>query len=785
MKRTGMTALFFVSGACGLVYEVVWMRRLSLFFGSDIYSSSITLAAFMGGLSLGAYLASRVVDRIRGHIVWYAVLELLIGVYALLFPTLLGLFDPLIAGAYGRWAVQASVDYHLVRTAVAFLTLLIPTALMGATLPLVLKAFTGRLEAFGETAGHFYAVNTLGALTGVVASTFVLIPNLGLNATTVVAIALNVGVAAVILFSRRAFGTDVPADEVHPPQNQTPDTVPERLRRVALSAIAISGFGSLALEVVWTRILIRSFSGTVYAFSLMLVTVLLGIALGSTLIAREIPSPARAARLLADLQAAIALSVAIAACLWFLIPSLYGAFVWGFTAINPALFGFGSLLGILVISVLFMLPAFALLGAAFPGALKVVHRGTALTGEAVGRVAFVNTLGCVAGALTAGFVLIPLIGSQASLLLLALVFFVNGWSVQRALEAGMPPRFRLLAAVLACGAVIGLLLPAQTVLNYNSQQGSAPRVIFHAEGMSAVVDVLETPSGVKVLSIDGNVEADTSLPQRRHFVLKAHLPMFALPAGQKSVLIVGLGLGITTSSLLKHADVAEIDVVELLPGIVKAQEHLHDVNGGVLDDPRLKLHVDDGRSFLKFSGKQYDLITADPIHPRISGVGVLYTKEYYELIRQHLKDSGVVLQWMPFYSMSPASLDVAIRTMAEVFPDTSVWYVPGHLMLLARRSGKTVFDTGSLERQFADPAIAADLSSIGIQGIPDFLNVEILSPDDLQRFLHRPGSPATLNTEDLPYLEYRTPFEFLKTPEENLAAILPFASHAGNRRFDY
>jgi spermidine synthase len=789
------TLLFFLSGAAALAYQVVWMRKLSLFLGSDIYSSSITLAAFMGGLALGGYVASRFVDRVTYHVVYYGVLEILIGLFALSFDRLLLLFDPVIASAYARLFDQSQLSYNLLRSGIVFTVLLIPTTMMGATLPLILKAFSRRAAKLGEVTGHFYAVNTFGALSGVLFSAFVLLPRLGLRNTGLVAVTVNVAIGAAILllclrsgfraefFIRpgvRASGDKVP-EAAEPDTDAAPPPPVPRWRTAALVAIGISGFGGLALEVVWTRVLIQSFSATVYSFGMMLVGFLLGIALGSKAVAPHIRTPERAVGLLAKIEIGLSVSVAILAGLSFLIPSLFGTLVWRMSALSPALFGLASVLGALLVSMVFVLPSTMLLGAAFPAALRAYNVNLGSTGRDSGRIAFINTTGAVTGALVAGFVLIPLMGSRNGLMLLSAVFFLNGSYVQfctlsprgRALRGFVLPRAAYVAVLFV---VVAPLIPSRTVLNYNVQHSSRPDIVFHSEDAFGLVDVVRTPEDKTILAIDGNIEADNTLTQLRHFVLKGHLPLM-FSSEPKEVLIVGLGLGITTASVLKHADVHRVDVVELLPSVVEAQKYLEDINGDVLADPRLKLHVDDGRNFLRNTENRYDMITADPVHPRISGVGVLYTREYYRLIRDHLEDDGVVLQWMPLYSISETSFEVAARSMFEVFPHTSVWYVPGHILFLGAKTAPPKFDYEVLKSKMADRTIAADLKAVGIQSILGLMRLQIMAPSDLRGFLNRDGAGEMVNTEDLPYLEYHTPFEFLTSPESNLSSLLPFAGN--------
>jgi spermidine synthase len=272
--------------------------------------------------------------------------------------------------------------------------------------------------------------------------------------------------------------------------------------------------------------------------------------------------------------------------------------------------------------------------------------------------------------------------------------------------------------------------------------------------------------------VNGTMEADTTYAQRRHFILKADLPLLLHPA-PRDVAVVGLGLGITLGATARFPDVEKVQVVELNPEMVKAHGYLEDVSGRVLSNPKVKVRIDDGRNFLAMSGEQFDIITADPIHPRVSGVGYLYTNEYYENLKQRLNAGGVVCQWMPMYRISKQSFDVAFRTFVSVFPNASFWYVRGHGLFVATQ-GPFIVNFVDLERRIADPVVQADLASINIHGPLEFLSYMLMGPDEIRAYLAANPS-AVLNTDDNAYLEYHTPFEFLEPTRKIIDGLLPYA----------
>jgi spermidine synthase len=781
--------LFFLSGFTSLVYQVMWMRRLSLFFGSDIYSAAITLSAFMGGLALGSGIAERVVDRLPRPLRWYGLIEIAIGLYALAFHRLLGAFEPLLRDVYVATFDAAPELYHTVRVAVAAGMLLVPTALMGATLPLVVRSFVRTDRELGELGGFFYAINTIGALAGTLAATFVLFPSWGANATTMVAVALNVvvGLLAVVLSDtaqkgavapRRRSGQETPAAVSIPSAAGSASGFNERHASAALWGIGVSGLAALSLEVIWTRILTQSFSATVYSFATMLACVLLGIALGSRIAGPWVDRERHPLRLLGSIELGIGVWVLFLPLATLIAPTLFGVWVWAGTRVLDDNFAAASVIAMFATSGVFMLPPTILLGATFPVAVRICTPEPSRAGFGTGRVYAANTAGAILGSLLAGFVLVPALGGRGSLTVAGMIFVANGvLLLQQAWGASWSPlrdKRVMLPAVIGSGAaLLALALPRQTVLNYNVQASAQPEVIYHGEGVSHSVDIVRSAAGHVVMMVDGNIEADTSFVQRRHFILKGHLPLL-LHQSPREVAVIGLGLGITLSATVRNPEVDEIQLIELAPEIVEAHAYLKEVTGDVLGQRKVTLRIDDGRNFLAMTERRFDMITADPIHPRITGVGYLYTKEYYESLRRRLKPDGVVCQWMPMYHVSRESFDAAFRTFASVFEDATFWYVRGHGLFVAGARPVSI-DLPRLRERLADESVAADLASIDINGAEQLLAHLLMGPAQIQAYLAQSGRPL-VNTDDNAYLEYHTPFEFLRTTKDVLTGLVP---HAG------
>lgn len=776
-----ITVLFFLSGAAGLVYQVLWMRHLGLFLGSDMYGVSMILGTFMGGLALGSLAGGAVGERTRRPLMLYGVAELGIGAFALVFGTLLRVFEPVLGSMYPADASAPSFPYQLVRIVLASGSLLVPTTLMGATLPLILRHFVRSRSVVGERAAFFYAANTLGALTGTLIAGFLLLPYLGMSRSTALIAALNllIGITCIVLGAR----SPLPEEQASPAagEEQRIDTLPpmqasdrRRIARAALVALGISGFASFALEVVWTRILLISFSATVYSFASMLACFLFGIFLGSMLVARIVDKHDDPLRLFSYLELGTGLSVAALCLLINAVPDFFGGLLATMAALLPEGSGSALILSTLVASLLLLIAPTTLLGATFSVALRAYTMNVSRIASRTGNLYFSNTFGAILGSIVGGLVLVPTLGTRVTLAAIALLFSAVGVYLFLASPAARRPGSRRLPAgiVLAtvAGTAVALALPYRVALNFNQNAGAQTQLLYHGEGIQNIIDVVRSRSGVTSLIIGGNVEADDGETQRSHFLLKAHLPLLFLEEPIE-VLVVGLGMGITLNATTRHQGVERIDVVELSPEILEAQQALREVNDDVVNNPLVNVRIDDGRAYMRRSRKRYDMITADPIHPKVSRVGYLYTREYYESIRARLEEGGVVCQWMPLYQISPKRLRSAMKTFVEVFPNATFWYVMRHGLFVAKMDSAEI-DFEQLHRKFAEqPALREDLASIGIDSPEELLGHLLLGPDEIRAFVEADGG-APSNTDDYPYLEYFVPRDLFARPLANVQAIV-------------
>ena len=775
---------FFLSGAVSLTLQVAWVKALSLFFGADAYSASITLSVFMGGLALGSYLASGFAERSPRPLALYGLCEILIALSAYMVPIILAAFQNEYREVYNASFESSKTVSYLFKTGIAIAALLVPTALMGATLPLVVRAFSRDVNEVGRQAGTFYAYNTIGALTGTIVAGFILLPGLGTDTTVtlIVGVGLTVGTGSILVDAFGSFHRLTPLSDIPTPPR--PDAGSRR--RVILITAALSGLAALALEVVWMRVLVQSFSGTVYAFSIMLASFLFGIYYGSMTAAKYVDTSADPVDTLIRLQFGLGLSIAIVAVVSYAVPTLFGILVWGGTTLTGGAFATVSVVAQFIVAGLLILAPTLLLGATYPYAVRAYTGPVEGVAVGTGRVLAANTAGSVAGALLGGFVILPLAGARDGMLTIALIFVLNGAILvitQRAHNQAFTWKKPVYTAMLSATAVFILLatiLPRQTVVNYNLQQSTTPDVVYHGDGVTNSIDIVRSGDGNTIMMINGNIESDTTFIQRRHFILKGHLPLL-LHADPSDVAVVGLGLGITLAATTNHPGVENIQLIELSPEMLDAHEYLRNVTDDVLSNPLVDILIDDGRNFMTMSDETFDVITADPVHPRISGIGYLYTKEYYKTILSRLRPGGIVVQWLPMYNISPTSFDAAFRTFTEVFPHATFWYVRGHGLLVATDVPLSV-DCRTLMADFSTPAVKSDLASIDIDSPEELMGFLLMDEAHIAKYLRR-NFDRQIVTDDNAYLEYQTPFEFMGRTESIVPDLIDHAGWDEDRIF--
>ncbi len=763
--------LFFASGFCGLVYEVVWMRHLSLIFGNTVYATATVLAGFMGGLAIGSLLFGKVADRVKNPLRLYGILELIIGALALLFPLILRGLMPL----YLWYAKISDSSYHALSFAQSLLlvgVLLVPTTLMGGTLPVLTKYFSREFSSLGRSLSLLYGLNTLGAVIGCAAAGFWLIGSLGVRTTTGIAVAINVvvGIIALVLGKQTNAGeNETPEAESTPPTNPKPIW----FRRLLLALFAVSGLAAMAYEVLWTRVLTFLAGGTSYSFTVMLTTYLLGLALGSLLIARLVDRTKRLVEVFSVLQLLIGLGVlATLAAAPFLLDVL-GGFLGPKEAPR-----FSDLTGFILlqsaISLVFIFPATLLTGMTFPVVARIYTTSHRQTGADVGVAYFADTIGAIGGSLLAGFLLIPHLGTLDSLKALALVNLVIGIVALAATGAsGKEIRFSLpRLGALSCVVVSVFFVTKSSIpKNTFAEIFTAPDATldYIHEDLGGTVTI-ENYGDHRTISINGINVAGTDLKFEATQKLQAHLALLLHPHPEK-VLQIGFGSGGTAWSITRHP-VREIDCVEITAAVINARVHFEDTNHDVLADKRVRVCLDDARSYLVKCDKQYDAILSDSIHPRYAGNGGLYATDYYRLCQQRLKPDGIFSAWLPMHGMALEDFRVATRSLKAVFPHVYLFHTPvgrTEWTIILGMNQPLKFDLDLLRQKLAIPAVQEDLKIIRMARAADILNCFMVGDATMAKFL---GSSTALNTDDLPYLELVTPRSTIRGSRETLLVPL-------------
>ena len=779
-----------ISGSCGLIYEILWMKLLTLVIGNTVFSVTTVLTAFMGGLALGSYLAGRFTDRITDPLRTYGLLEAAIGGYALLVPLLLAGTEPLFRLVYQTLA-PSFYTLSLLRFVVCGLLLLVPTTLMGATLPVLAKHVVARASHLGRNVGLLYGVNTLGAVLGSFAAGFVLIPRLGVTWTIALAALLNLTVAGgVMLVARRRpstqpaeapVGPDLPrpakkSKRTKKPRAATPEPVEalvpdgwSRLLVVVLVGIGLSGVAAMTYQIAWTRVLSLSIGSSVYAFSLILTAFIGGLALGSLLVAPFIDTRRHLVVGLGLTQGAIGLSALLMVPLLGELPVVIAERVLdgsrSFQSIHAVEFG--------VIFGLILVPT-ALMGAAVPMAVKVCSAAVARVGRSVGTVYAVNTGGAIVGSVATGFVLIPWVGTQTSIMIAVALNVVAA-----ALLLLHAPRVSLVRRVVGTGVTVTLVglawypttawderlltsgpyLYAATYRDTSAQQrialGDAMRggrdAVFFKEGLHAAVSVHKSADGDLLLNVNGKTDA-TAMSDAATQLMLGHLPLLLHPA-PADVLVIGLGSGMTLGAVERHP-VHAVDVVEIEAAVVEANGYFREFTGDVLADPRVNLHVADGRNHLALTGQTYDVIISEPSNPWISGMANLFTREFFELARGRLRPDGVMCQWVHAYSMSSDDFKTIVGTFHDVFPEMTVWEASfGGDYLLIGSPRELTLDKERLTDRLRDEQLSADLGRMHIRDLPAFVNRLVLTPEAIGRYAD--GVPR--HTDDNALLEYSAP----------------------------
>jgi spermidine synthase len=797
MGFAGLLVCLFVSGASGLIYEVAWVRSLELVFGATSFAVATVLAAFMGGLALGSFLMGRRAARLERfhplHV--YAAIELLIGAAGLIVPFALRALVPLYQSIWSQFHSSFAV-FSLWRFLLCGAVLLVPTALMGATLPIASRLAPGgapRADSDGSGVGLLYACNTLGAVVGCAAAGLSLLPAIGLRRTEWLAVGLNL-LAAAGAFVAAGRWTVLQQGPGQPGERHegATDTTTGRTATVLIILYAVSGGVAMVYEVAWTRLLVLVLGSSTYSYTIMLTTFLAGLTLGAWLGARLLkdwPDPLLTAALC---QVLVGLSTYLGLFLMRDLPFLY---VMAHNRLEPSPRGL-ILVQLALASGLMILPTMGL-GAMFPVTIGGLRPGGERTPRIVGRAYSWNTLGAITGSVMAGFWLVPRWGSRTALLFGVATSLLLGLVGLTLARVASVRRLRLLL-LLAIVAFLANLTAAAPVLSEEVLSSGVFRyadryrgvdhatflervkqshgeILMFREGLTCTVTVFRT-TAARTLLVNGKPDASVSpgLPEpsvghtRARWgdlptqVLLAQLPMLLAPRTDR-VLVVGLGSGVTLGSVLTHP-VRQVECVELEDAVVQASHFFDDVSGSPLRDPRVRLVVNDARNHLLVTRERYDVIVSEPSNPWVAGAAGLFTRDFFDLAARRLAPDGVFCQWLQRYETTADDFSAILRSFAAVFSDVHVFRVDTDTILVGSKGRAGVRLEALLDRPGVGPA--RDLERIGIGTPRDLLAHYWIGGAELRSFL----APGPLNTDDNMLIEFAAPLRMLSRRPEALEA---------------
>jgi len=751
----GLLAIFFLSGAAGLVYQVLWVRQLSLVVGVTTFAMAAVVATFMGGLALGSALSGRLADRVRSPLTIYGLLELAVAGSALLVPLMLR-----AAGALHHAWLPNDAPWTLtvgVELLIAAAVLLVPTTCMGATLPLLSRHVARSVETRGRDLGRLYSVNTLGAFVGTVLAGFLAIELLGIAWTTRVAAGLNLAAAAVALFlGRQRAPTPAPLQG-----RPAPSTDGGWSSRGILALAAASGFLALGYEVAWTRLMGLVLLTTTYTYTTILATVIGGIGIGSWIGARvtdRVRSPEGWFGLLQ-------LGIGATALLVFPLLTLALRAPGEVLTTQSLPFGRGQGLGILICAAV-MAPPAILMGCGYPALARAATRAAGEVGLRISRLYAVNTLGAIAGAVVVGFLLLPVAGVLTTLHLLVLGSLVLGAVAAWPRPGSSVAHRRAMAVCLAAAAVVGLLGARHASVRdlYEARLPAGSKILHLSEGLTSTVMVADhAVPPVRRIWIQSCWVAGTGGTQK----MLGHLSMLhAVPT--PAVIGIAFGTGQSFGSATLYAP-RELTCVDLDRGVVEAggrwfSEHNHDL----LRQPQVRVRIQDGRRYLAGVQQPVDAILIEPLQPWSAGAVNLYTTEFYETARSALADGGVVTQWLPLDDIPASMSRSVVRTFTDVFPGTYL-YLDNYDLWIVGVQGEGRPDLTRWQARLADPAIHQELDAIGYPDLHSVLATLVAGPEQAAAF----GGDAPPLTDDRPFMEFQAPRSMVggEHLEDNLTAL--------------
>lgn len=761
--------LFFISGACGLIYETVWVRMMTLVFGITVYAVSTVLVSFMTGLALGSIYFGRLADKSRRLLLIYGALEIGIAVCALLFGHVLKWIEPLFIQIYHSFYSNYYL-FCLIRFLIILPILLVPTFLMGGTLPIVSRFFVRGQRSVGRDIGLLYGVNTAGAVVGTFAVGFIMLAALGMRHSIQVAAALNllVGIIAIALAAR--FQVQPEADRGGHAESAAPVRSAQGGMEAGLSrkfgililwAIGMSGFASLGLQVLWNRMLVFHTHNSTYAFSSILIVFLIGLTVGSCLYSLLAPRIRRSIVFFALIEAGIGV--------WSIVSLYLVGHLSGLNEYLAEMILWNNWYEVIVliliqVSLILLFPTI-LMGMTLPLAIRLMTQNVREVGKGVGNVYGANTLGTVVGTFAVGFVLIPLVGVRTTFIIIASINMLIAVALLLcSREWGR--KLRWSGSAVCFLFILGSQMKVPGDIVVKDYVHSLGKVVFYDEDVTDTVMAIDLydnawakerkPMKEKRMVVFADGRGTAGIPSRSINRFAGHLPML-LSKNPKDVLEICIGAGNTIGALAKHKRMQHLDCVDISKGVVKATEYF-ETNGGVLKPPldrRIAVHVEDGRNFLLGSKKKYDVIGLDPPEVHTAGVVFLYTTDFYKICKARLKPGGIMILWLSQYTTNDADLRRLLATFHKVFPHGTVWQEPTLTSIYLVGSDRPIRVPlrNVYNVQQREPELVNQLKEDSMEDPLKFFSLLLMDEGSVARY----SKGAEIMTDDKTIIDYTNP----------------------------
>jgi len=779
--------LFFLSGFTGLGYEVLWGRWLHSVFGASAWAVSTTLASFMAGLAFGSYLAGHLKKIIKiNPFLLYGILELGIGIYALLINNILN-FTEFIMGNYAFNLIVHYGLYNFIRFILCLLVILIPTTFMGATLPLLTDYVSKKTLAAVKWSGYLYGINTFGAFIGCFISGFFLIPNLSLTTTNHIFVLINfiVGLSAIaftLTINKKSEAYEF-LTQTKTKVNSSIELSKNTTYLIIIIIFLINGILNLNYEVLWTKALGLIIGTTIYAFTLMLTIFLSGIALGSLFISNRLDKIKDKWLTMLIIHFIISFWVIASPILINNMPIIYlkALIIFGKTWIS-------SLIIKIILGAILMFPLTFLMGMVFPLGFAIAFKDRDTLKQKVADLYCINTAGGIIGSFLAGFILIPTLGIELSLKTTAFVHFILIASLISIVYQFklLPKRIKIISSSAMLILIIFVLLAHWNIKILASGVYFQPdffinsegkvilrekmglvKVPFHYEGVAGVVDVLETPSGYKALTINAKPVATSNFYDYRVQRLLGILPLLLHP-NPENILVIGLGTGMTSGTGAVDPKSKNILIIEINKGVIKASDLFINWNLNVLKQNNVKIMIEDAMHYIKFTKNKYDIITSDPIHPFVAGSGNLYSSEHYNESIKKLNDGGIFCQWVPLYQLNEIDVKTILKTFYHSFDNAVVWATGTDFILCGAKNNYKVKLDDFYKKALSQP-YRNILNMLGFWKPEEIAMAYVGELKDLEYYF----AEAPINTINNPFLEFSTPKAvFEKTIGKNLKNII-------------